>query len=91
MGGRRLVVVSNRVPAPGNKPAAGGLATALVAALRESGGLWFGWSGKTVASAVGATEIREDAGITYATVDLSEVSHQGFYQGYANHALAAFP
>ena len=41
---KRLVVVSNRVASPrGVKP--GGLAMAMQGALRESGGLWFGWSG----------------------------------------------
>lgn len=83
----RLVVVSNRVPSAGGKPAAGGLATALSAALRESGGLWFGWSGRTVQSTIGPTETREEDGITYATVDLSEKSHSGFYEGYANQTL----
>ncbi|HEU4520357.1 MAG TPA: alpha,alpha-trehalose-phosphate synthase, partial [Thermoanaerobaculia bacterium] len=44
----RLVVVSNRVtPLSGTKAAtAGGLAVGVLAALRESGGIWFGWSGE---------------------------------------------
>lgn len=83
----RLVIVSNRVPSPGGQPAAGGLATALSSALRESGGLWLGWSGRTVQGSVGATEFREEDGITYATVDLTETSHSGFYEGYANQTL----
>ena len=40
----RLVVVSNRVAIPGTS-SAGGLAVALQAALEETGGMWFGWSG----------------------------------------------
>src|SRR5215211_924321 len=45
----RLVVVSNRVPIPSgaDSPSAGGLAVALEAALKQQGGLWFGWSGET--------------------------------------------
>src|SRR5581483_6733661 len=43
--GRRLVVVSNRVGPVRGAARAGGLAVALVEALRESGGLWCGWSG----------------------------------------------
>ncbi len=43
----RLVVVSNRVADP-RKPAAGGLAVALGEVLQQTGGLWFGWSGKIV-------------------------------------------
>lgn len=51
----RVIVVSNRVPEANGKPAAGGLAVALQSALRESGGLWFGWSGRTVDGPVGPT------------------------------------
>ena len=43
----RLVVVSNRIADP-RKTAAGGLAVALGEVLNNSGGLWFGWSGKLV-------------------------------------------
>ncbi|MEC5383615.1 trehalose-6-phosphate synthase [Aurantimonas sp. C2-6-R+9] len=83
----RLVVVSNRVPVPGRGPAAGGLAPAVSSALRESGGLWFGWSGQIVQDSIKPTDIREVDRITYATVDLSEKSHKGFYEGYANQTL----
>jgi len=57
----RLVIVSNRIPElPLDKAGAkasskskytpgsvGGLVTAIYPALREKGGIWFGWSGKT--------------------------------------------
>ncbi len=43
----RLVVASNRVGPVRGAAAAGGLAVGLVDALREHGGLWFGWSGRT--------------------------------------------
>src|SRR3546814_1196754 len=44
----RLVVVSNRVSAAKQtRPGAeGGLSVAVRAALRERGGIWFGWGGK---------------------------------------------
>ena len=42
----RLVVVSNRVGPVRDAARAGGLAVALVDALKSSGGLWYGWSGK---------------------------------------------
>ena len=46
----RIVVVSNRVaPVNEGKTAAGGLAVAVLAAFRRSGGVWFGWSGEVVA------------------------------------------
>jgi trehalose 6-phosphate synthase len=41
----RLVVVSNRTADP-RKTAAGGLAAAVKESLQQTGGLWFGWSGK---------------------------------------------
>ena len=41
----RLVVISNRMPPEPGHVAAGGLAVALHAALRQRGGLWLGWSG----------------------------------------------
>jgi len=57
---RRLVIVSNRVaPVEIGKAAAGGLATAVLAALREHGGLWFGWSGEITADDAGAEDRRE--------------------------------
>lgn len=45
----RLVVVSNRIAPPDDKKAsAGGLAVGVLGALKAAGGLWFGWSGKSV-------------------------------------------
>ena len=42
----RLIVVSNRVaPISEGGPAAGGLAVGVFDALKETGGVWFGWSG----------------------------------------------
>ena len=44
---RRLIIVSNRVAMPKKKgAAAGGLAVGILAALKDQGGMWFGWSGK---------------------------------------------
>src|SRR5206468_9490679 len=85
----RLIVVSNRVaPVEEAKGAVGGLAVAMLAALRASGGLWFGWSGRTSASeASSAPTIVNKSGITYATLDLSTQDHAGYYNGYANRTL----
>ncbi len=86
----RLVVVSNRVPPPADKGAtAGGLAVALKAALRETGGLWLGWSGDTAEEASGEPVVRtrtEDT-IDFAVVDLSRKDQEEYYQGFANRAL----
>ena len=83
---RRLVVVSNRVPLPG-EDRAGGLAVALRAALAEEGGLWFGWSGKKVRQASGDLHRQREGNIEYATLDLSREDYAAYYNGFANRTL----
>jgi trehalose 6-phosphate synthase len=85
----RLVVVSNRVADP-RKPAAGGLAVALGDALNETGGLWFGWSGKIVEpgeSEGSGPQLQRAGRVTLATVDLSREDHDSYYLGYSNGVL----
>ncbi len=84
-----LVVVSNRVAKPAAKGAGttGGLAMALAAGLRESGGVWFGWSGKTTPHFSGKVSTTRAEGVTVATVDLEEIDVQEYYNGYANKTL----
>jgi len=44
----RLIVISNRVTVADSRPASsGGLAVGVLAALRETGGIWVGFSGET--------------------------------------------
>jgi len=82
----RLVVVSNRVAQP-RETRAGGLAAAMRAALKEHGGLWFGWSGKRVAREERALH-RESAGnIDYALLDLTREEYETYYLGFANRTL----
>jgi len=86
----RLVVVSNRVPPPADKGAtAGGLAVALRAALRRTGGLWLGWSGDTADDPAGEPVVRTrtEDNIEFAVVDLSRQDQEEYYQGFANRAL----
>jgi len=85
----RLVVVSNRVarPAGGRAGSEGGLAVALRSALKENGGLWFGWSGKVTERAAATAEIAETGNITYATTDLTERDYDEYYNGFANSVL----
>ncbi|MCO5163040.1 MAG: alpha,alpha-trehalose-phosphate synthase (UDP-forming) [Mesorhizobium sp.] len=85
----RLVVVSNRVPAPSkSKVHAGGLAVALQAALNARGGLWMGWSGvSSGAREPGAMTIRQEGPITYALTDLSRKDIDEYYAGFANSTL----
>ncbi len=82
----RLVVVSNRVPAPSAAGAqAGGLAVALEALMGQRGGLWFGWSG----AISGDTAVRtiESHGVQYATVDLTPEEHDRYYNEFSNATL----
>jgi len=82
----RLVAVSNRVGPVRGAAAAGGLAVGLVDALRERGGLWFGWSGRT-ASGRGSLRQEMADGITLATLDLTQQDFDGYYSGFCNNCL----
>ncbi|KAF1686017.1 alpha,alpha-trehalose-phosphate synthase (UDP-forming) [Pseudoxanthomonas broegbernensis] len=82
----RLVVVSNRVAIPGENRA-GGLAVALQAALGERGGMWFGWSGRTVRGDSGELHEQRDGDIRYVTVDLNRADLDAYYNGFSNRTL----
>ena len=92
---RRLIVVSNRVP-PGSsfesqgrgEAAAGGLVTAVRSAMEQSGGLWFGWSGRsTRRRATTGPTVRLYGRIQLATMDLSDDEVSLFYLGFSNRTL----
>ncbi|WP_207485975.1 alpha,alpha-trehalose-phosphate synthase (UDP-forming) [Arenibaculum pallidiluteum] len=84
----RLVVVSNRVaPIEEGKQQAGGLAVAVMAALKKTGGVWFGWSGETVDADSGELTIARAGAITRATIDLSRRDYDEYYNGFANSVL----
>ncbi len=84
----RLVVVSNRVAQPREAPArAGGLAVALREAMKDRGGLWFGWSGDVGDEPQDKPHMRSSGGITYATMDLTRQEHQDFYVDFSNGVL----
>ena len=82
----RLVVISNRVADP-RRAAAGGLAVAMGDALRQTGGLWFGWSGEAVECEPGAPTLQQRQAITYATIDLPAADQEPYYGGFCNGAL----
>ncbi|WP_134679083.1 alpha,alpha-trehalose-phosphate synthase (UDP-forming) [Paracoccus ravus] len=82
----RLIVVSNRLPALGKGVAAGGLAVALEAALKDKGGLWLGWSGKT-AEEPGPPDVQEEGAVRYAALDLTAADVAGYYEGISNSVL----
>jgi trehalose 6-phosphate synthase len=84
----RLVIVSNRVPLPEKgKQAGGGLVTGVLDALRETGGMWFGWSGETATQSSAQPKVTRADALTYATVDLTREDYDGYYNGFCNAAL----
>lgn len=84
----RLVVASNRLSLPGDAQArAGGLAVAMREALRERGGIWFGWSGEVAENPAETPQITARGNTIYAAVDLSPLEHKLYYTGYTNATL----
>ena len=83
----RLVTVSNRVALPKPAGAPGGLAVGVLAALRASGGLWFGWNGEPDAPEGVRTETITRDGITFATLAVPANLFERCYAGFANGTL----
>ncbi len=84
----RVVVVSNRVPAPSAAGAqAGGLAVALEALMEQRGGLWFGWSGRIEASPASVPRALDAGQVCFATVDLTPEEHDRYYNEFSNSTL----
>jgi trehalose 6-phosphate synthase len=95
----RLIVLSNRVKLPDNKPMAGGLAVALQNVLIGCSVVWMGWNGKVVENhshdsdptnsfSNKQTDLTgEDTCITYMTTALTSEQYNQFYCGFANNVL----
>ncbi|WP_322008990.1 alpha,alpha-trehalose-phosphate synthase (UDP-forming) [Paraburkholderia sp. J12] len=86
----RLIVVSNRVATPTEtKGSAGGLAVGVFGALRDAGGVWFGWSGDVVSETVAnaGPSLVEDGPVTFATVGLTRKDYDQYYRGFSNATL----
>ena len=83
----RLIVVSNRVGPVNDSARAGGLAVALVDALRARGGLWFGWNGARSDHGLTNPVERHHGRLSLATVPLSQDDYDEFYRGFANSSL----
>ncbi|MFZ0239884.1 MAG: trehalose-6-phosphate synthase, partial [Xanthobacteraceae bacterium] len=84
-----VVVVSNRVArAKPDEPLAGGLASALLPMVRDSGAIWVGSSGQNGDGSRGSFARIESLGIgALATVDIPAKHYRGYYEGFANSAL----
>jgi trehalose 6-phosphate synthase len=83
----KLVCVSNRISLPRRGAAPGGLAVGVLAALRHTGGLWFGWSGETSEEPAPEPEVLSRDGIRFATIDLKPGEFDDYYNGYCNSTL----
>ncbi|HZD52620.1 MAG TPA: trehalose-6-phosphate synthase [Woeseiaceae bacterium] len=89
-GNRRVVAVSNRVATPSQADqAVGGLAVGVLGALKEHGGIWFGWNGDFRPDAGGerAPQIEEHGNIRFIGIDLDENDFEGYYNGFSNKVL----
>jgi trehalose 6-phosphate synthase len=85
----RLLVVSNRVaPITEGEPTSGGLAAGVLDALRQQGGMWFGWSGEITDDAASPAHVERTVGpITLCTLDLCRRDYDEYYRGFANGTL----
>lgn len=84
----RLIIASNRVADLNAGSQAGGLAVAVGDALRDSSGIWFGWSGDIAAEdARIGLQLERQNGAALATQPLTAAEYEHYYLGYANRAL----
>lgn len=86
----QLVVVSNRIALPENgKNGAGGLAVGILDALKENGGMWFGWNGE-ISEITGEEDpvtLVSDNGIDYASFSLNQNDYDLYYSQFSNAVL----
>ncbi|MEM9739955.1 MAG: trehalose-6-phosphate synthase, partial [Pseudomonadota bacterium] len=82
----RLIAVSNRTAADPSARA-GGLAVAVWESLKETGGLWIGWSGEVVEEEPRGVEVVRDDGVEFVLTDLTEQEHEDYYLRYSNSIL----
>jgi trehalose 6-phosphate synthase len=86
-----VIVVSNRVArAKTDEPISGGLASALIPMVKESGAIWVGSSGHAGDAAQtkdSFARIESLGSGALATVDMPAKHYRGYYEGFANSAL----
>lgn len=83
----RLVAVSNRVAEPKKDKASGGLAVGIWSALQQHGGVWFGWSGKTLRTEPGDPTITRSGNVEFVKTDLNRKEFDLYYNGFSNDTL----
>jgi trehalose 6-phosphate synthase len=82
-----LVIVSNRVADLRKTTQTGGLAVGLADALRERGGVWFGWNGETSENGGGDPQTERVGRVTQISIGLTLQDYEEYYLGYANSVL----
>jgi trehalose 6-phosphate synthase len=82
----RLVVISNRVADLRKATQTGGLAVGLADAVKERGGIWFGWSGRKLKEP-GEPKVEKIGKVTQISVTLTPDDYAAYYVGYANSVL----
>ena len=83
----RLIAVSNRVAEPKKGKASGGLAVGIWSALREHGGVWFGWSGKKSRTEPGEPSVTTAGNVQFIKTDLNGKEFELYYNGFSNDTL----
>ena len=84
----RLVVVSNRVaPIQEGEPTAGGLAAGVLDALKQQGGIWFGWSGEIDSGTKPPSSRRRSGRSPWSPSTCPARDYDEFYRGFANGTL----
>src|SRR5690606_29997797 len=65
----------------------GGLAVGLADALKERGGVWFGWNGEKDGITGGEVEVETIGKVDRVAAPLSTADFSDYYLGYANSVL----
>lgn len=83
----RLVIVSNRVADLRSPTQSGGLAVGLADALKQRGGVWFGWSGETGDTTGGDLVVEKFGRVETIGLPISDKDYRDYYLGYSNSVL----
>lgn len=84
----KLIIVSNRVGNPKSGASAGGLVVGVGDAMKDRGGIWFGWSGRIVEGDTQPELTEKTSGkVILVTVDLTRHEYKNYYVGYSNQVL----
>jgi trehalose 6-phosphate synthase len=92
----RLLAVSNRLPelrassevGDVRRRGVGGLVSALEPVLADRGGLWLGWSGRTIPDGEpGPPAVAEEVAPALAWIDFPAAWNEDYYKGFCNRTL----